>query len=60
LEGVFGANGYVTNVKVTKEMKDGMTEKAIEYARSIRFFPAEKDGRPVAQRMVMEYTFNLY
>jgi TonB family protein len=60
LEGVFAANGYVTNVKVTKEMKDGMTEKAIEYTRSIRFFPAEKDGKPVAQRMVLEYNFNLY
>jgi len=60
LEGVFGANGYVTNVKVTREMKDGMTERAIEYARNIRFFPAEKDGKPVAQRMVLEYNFKLY
>jgi len=60
LEAVFAANGYVTNVKVTKEMKDGMTEKAIEYTRNIRFFPAEKDGRPVAQRMALEYNFNLY
>ena len=60
LEAVFAANGYVTNITVTKEMKDGMTENAIEAARNIRFFPAEKDGKPVSQRMTLEYNFNLF
>jgi TonB family protein len=60
LEAIFAANGYVTNIKVIKDMKDGMTERAIEYTRNIRFFPAEKDGKPVSQRMRLEYNFDLY
>jgi TonB family protein len=60
LEAVFAANGYVTNITVTKEMKDGMTENAIEATRNIRFFPAEKDGKPVSQRMRLDYHFQLY
>jgi len=60
LEAVFAANGYVTNIKVINGMKDGMTERAIEYTRNIRFFPAEKDGKPVSQSTRLEYKFNLY
>ncbi len=60
VEADFAANGYVTNIKATKEMKDGMTEKAIDCTRNIRFFPAEKDGKPVSVRMVLEYHFNLF
>lgn len=60
VEAVLAANGYVTNIKVLKEMGDGMTEKAVEYTRSVRFFPAEKDGKPASQRLMLEYNFNLY
>ena len=60
LKAVFAANGYVTNIIATRELKDGMTEAAIEAARNIRFFPAEKDGKPVSQWMALEYNFNLY
>ena len=60
LKAVFAANGYVTNIIATRELKDGMTEAAIEAARNIRFFPAEKDGKPVSQWMTLEYNFNLF
>ena len=60
LEATFAEDGYVANVTVTKGLKDGLTESAIEAARNIRFFPAEKDGKPVSQRMTLEYTFNLF
>jgi len=60
LKAVFAANGYVTNIIATQELKDGMTEAAIEAARNIRFFPAEKDGKPVSQWMTLEYNFNLF
>jgi TonB family protein len=60
VEAVLAANGYVTNIKVRQGLGDGMTEKAIEYTRSLRFFPAEKDGQPVSQQLMMEYNFNLY
>jgi len=60
LEAVFAENGYVTNIKVTRALAHGLTESAIEAARNIRFFPAEKDGKPVSQRTMLEYSFNLY
>ena len=60
LKAVFAANGYVTNIIATRELKGGLTEAAIEAARNIRFFPAEKDGKPVSQWMALEYNFNLY
>jgi TonB family protein len=60
LEAILAEDGYIANITVTKELKDGLTESAIQAARSIRFFPAEKDGKPVSQRMKLEYNFNLY
>lgn len=60
LETVFAANGYVTNINVTRGLPNGLTESAIEAARNIRFFPAEKDGKPVSQRTILEYYFDLY
>jgi len=60
LEAVLGADGYVANINVTEGLKDGLTESAIEAARNIRFFPAEKDGKPVSQQIMLEYNFNVY
>lgn len=60
IEAVLSANGYVTNITVTKGLDDGLTESAIDAARDIRFFPAQKDGKPVSQRTQLEYNFNLY
>ena len=60
LEATFAADGYVANITVTKGLKDGLTERAIEAARNIRFFPAEKDGKRVSQQMLLVYNFNLY
>ena len=60
LDAIFAEDGYVANIKVTRELKDGLTESAIDAARNIRFFPAEKDGKPVAQWMKLEYNFNLF
>jgi len=60
VQAVFGENGYVTEITVVRGLKDGLNESAIEAARNIRFFPAEKDGRRVSQRMLLEYNFDLY
>ena len=60
LEVVFAESGFVTNITVTQALPHGLTESAIEAARHIRFFPAEKDGKPVSQRMSLEYNFNVY
>jgi Tfp pilus assembly protein PilF len=41
-------------------LPSGLTEKAIEAARKIRFTPAIRDGKPVPQSIYVEYNFNLY
>lgn len=60
LQVVFGENGYVTDITVLSGLKDGLDESAIEAAHNVRFFPAEKDGKRVGQRMMLEYHFDVY
>jgi TonB family protein len=60
LKVIFTASGHVVLSEVTLGLRDGLTEKAIEAAKNIRFLPAEKDGRAVSVRMQIEYNFNLY
>jgi TonB family protein len=60
LKCVFAANGEVTNIKVIKGMPWGLTEKAIEAAKKVRFIPARKDGQFVSVRMEITYNFGLY
>ena len=60
IRAVFSSSGQVTNIRVVSGLGDGLTENAVEAARSIRFFPAVKDGRIVSQYVQIEYNFNLY
>ncbi len=60
LRGVFNSNGHVTNIRVISGLANGLTENAVEAARSIRFFPAVKDDKLVSQYIQIEYNFNLY
>lgn len=60
LRAVLAADGAVRHILVLKSLPDGLTEKAVEAARRIRFRPAVKDGRPVHQAVQLEYNFNLY
>jgi len=57
---IFTSSGQVRVTKVVKGLEDGLTERAIEAAKTMRFFPAEKDGRPVSQYSVIEYGFSIY
>ena len=57
---VLSRDGQVTNIKVVRWLPHGLTEKAIEAARGIKFSPAMKDGRPVSQYVQLEYNFSLY
>lgn len=57
---VLNANGTVTNIAAVSRLPDGLTEKAIEAARRIRFIPAEKDGHKVSQYAKIMYNFNIY
>jgi TonB family protein len=51
--------GRVLDIVVVHGLPDGLTEEAIRVAREIKFQPAEKDGRKVAQLVALEYSFRL-
>jgi TonB family protein len=57
---VFTSDGRVTNIQVLQALPGGLTERAIEAAKKIKFIPATKDGRFVSMWMQLEYNFNLY
>jgi TonB family protein len=60
LSAVFTSSGQVTQIRAVKDLPFGLTEKAIEACRKIRFEPAMKDGHAVSMYMRLEYNFNLY
>ena len=55
----FGANGQILNVSPISSLPNGLTEKAIEAARQIRFEPAKKGGVPYVVTKEVAFTFNL-
>jgi TonB family protein len=57
---VFDVSGAIQNIRVIRGVPDGLTHKAIEAAKKIRFNPAIKNGEPVSVRGSLEFTFNLY
>jgi TonB family protein len=60
LRAILAADGQVKNILVLGRLPHGLTERAIEAARMIKFQPAVKDGRPVSVLVQIEYNFNLY
>lgn len=60
LRAVFAADGTVSNILVVSSLPKGLTQRAIQGARKIKFVPAEINGRPVSMFMQLEYNFNLY
>ena len=56
---VLGSDGSVRHVLVLRRLSHGLTEKAVEAARQVRFKPATLNGQPVSQYVVLEYGFNL-
>jgi TonB family protein len=60
LKVIFSSNGSVVNIRTVSGLPYGLTEKAIDAARKIKFIPAAKDGKFVSMWMQLEYNFNLY
>jgi TonB family protein len=60
LKAVFSANGRVENIRIVSGLPHGLTERAIDAARKIKFIPATKDGKPVSMWMQLEYNFDPY
>ena len=57
---IFRSSGKITDITVIQGLPNGLTERAIEAAKKIKFTPAMKDGYPVSMWMQLEYNFNLY
>ena len=57
---IFRSDGTVTNIEVIQGLPGGLTQKAIEAAKKIKFVPATKDGKPVSMWMQLEYNFSLF
>jgi len=60
LKVVFSCNGSVEEIRVVKDLPDGLTQQAIAAARKIKYIPAVKDGKFASMWMQLEYNFNLY
>ena len=57
---VFRSSGTVDNIHLVSGLDNGLTERALEAAKQIKFIPAVKDGRFVSMWMELQYNFNLY
>jgi TonB family protein len=57
---VFAETGQVTDIQVVKGLPHGLSERAIEAAKLIKFVPAESNGKKVPFKILLEYNFNLY
>jgi TonB family protein len=60
IRAVFSMSGTVEDITVVSGLPGGLTDRAVQAARQLRFIPAIKDGRFVSVRMQLEYNFNLY
>jgi TonB family protein len=58
LEAVLCRTGRVTALRVVEGLPYGMTEKALEAVRRIKFTPAEMKWHTVSQKMRFEFLFN--
>jgi TonB family protein len=57
---VFAADAQIRDIELVQGLPDGLSEKAIEAAKKIRFEPAMRNGQPVSVRGKLEYSFNIY
>jgi TonB family protein len=57
---VISSTGQIVKIKAVKGLPHGLTARALEAAKGIKWEPAIKDGHPVAQYIQIEYNFNLY
>jgi TonB family protein len=60
LSALFTENGEITDIRVIKDLSDGLTERAIEVAKRIKFISPTIAGKKIPCRMALEYNFNLY
>ena len=60
LKVLFSSDGSVVNIRGINALPYGLTDRAIEAAKKVKFVPAVKDGKFVSMWMQLEYNFNLF
>jgi TonB family protein len=60
LRAVFSSDGKIKNFFVVSWRPYGLTTRALQAAKRMRFTPASIDGQPVSQYIQIEYNFNLF
>ena len=55
---VLSKTGKIDTIRVVFGLPYGLTERAVEAAKGIKFIPAMKDGEPVSMFIQLEYNFN--
>jgi len=57
LSALFMANGALSGIKVVRGLPDGLTRRAINVMKRVRFTPASLNGDPVSVRGNIEFDF---
>ncbi len=57
---LLAADGKVMHILALNDLGYGLTEKAVQAARQIRFEPAAKNGAPVSTFAQINYSFSIY
>lgn len=57
LQVAFLSSGEIGDVVPLNTLPDGLTESAVEAAKSIKFKPATKNGKPLTVTKIIEYSF---
>jgi TonB family protein len=60
LRAILAFDGKVRGIRVVSGLPDGLTFRAIDAVRKIKFIPATIKGKPVSQYVQIEYNFNIY
>jgi TonB family protein len=60
LSSIVDSNGNVRDIQVTKSLERSLDQQAIAALNKWKFEPATKDGQPVAVRLEIEMSFQLY
>ncbi|HVS81612.1 MAG TPA: energy transducer TonB [Pyrinomonadaceae bacterium] len=60
LSALFTVSGEITEIEVIKGLSYGLTERAIEAAKSIKSASPELAGKKIPCRVTLEFNFNLY
>jgi TonB family protein len=60
LRAVFASDGTIRHILILAGLPEGLTERAVNAARRIKFEPATVNGVPVSTTIQLEYNFKIF